>query len=340
MKINNCFIVAELSCNHLQKYDLAVKTLHAMKDAGADAVKLSIEDPDGGITIDCDNKYFKISGGTPWDGKTLYDLYKNETHTPWNWHQKLMKLSSDLGMICFSTATCLKTVDFLESISNPIYKIASFEITDIGLIEHAASKGKPMIISTGIASFSEIEEAVKACCRVGNNDTTLLKCVSTYPSVVGEVNLKVMGDMRDAFGVSVGLSDHSLNTEVVIAAVALGACMVEKHFILDRKLGGPDCEFSMEPNEFKEMVEAIRLTERALGTVDYTITKRIEQARLFSRSLFVVEDVKKGNIITEQNVRSIRPGHGLSPKHLKEIIGKHASRDLERGTPLEWDMVE
>lgn len=336
---NECFIVAELSCNHLQRYELAVDTLRAMKSAGADAVKLNVDDPDGGITIDCDNEYFRISGGTLWDGRTLYQLYKNESYTPWDWHAKLMKLSSELGMVCFSTPSCKKTVDFLESIGNPIYKIASFEITDIGLIEYTASKMKPMIISTGIASFSDIEEAVGACRKAGNNDITLLKCVSTYPSLLEEINLKVIPDMWDTFGVRVGLSDHSLNADVAVAAVALGACIIEKHFILDRKLGGPDAVFSMEPAEFKRMVESIRSVEKALGVVDYTITERMKKSRLFSRSLFAVTDIKKGDIITEQNVRSIRPGYGLHPRHLKEILGKRVLNDIKKGTPFCWSMI-
>lgn len=337
---NKCFIVAELSCNHLQRYDLAVDTIKAMKDAGADAVKFSLDNPDGGITIDCQNEYFRIKGGTPWDGQTLYQLYKKQTDTPWDWHSKLMKLSWELGMVAFSTPTCKKGIDFLESINNPIYKIASFEITDIGLIEYAASKMKPMIISTGIASYAEIKEAVEVCRLAGNSDITLLKCVSTYPSVLEEMNLKVIPDLRDVFGVKVGLSDHSLNIEVAVAAVALGACVVEKHFILDRKLGGPDAEFSMEPAEFKRMGQAIRSVEKALGAVDYTVTEGMKKSRVFSRSLFVVEDIKKGQIITEQNVRSIRPGYGLHPRYLKEILGKHACKDLERGMPFSREMVE
>jgi len=337
---NKCFIVAELSCNHLQRYDLAVETIKAMKVAGADAVKLSLDDPDGGITIDCDKEYFQISEGTPWDGKTLYQLYKNETYTPWDWHAKLMKLTSELGMVSFSTPSCKKSVDFLESIGNPIYKIASFEITDIGLIEYVAAKKKPIMISTGIASFSDIEEAVAACHRVGNNDITLLKCVSTYPAQLDEINLKVIPDLREKFGVKVGLSDHSLNTDIVVAAVALGACVVEKHVILDRKLGGPDAEFSLMPDEFGEMVRAIRSVEKALGKVDYNVTMRMQKSRVFSRSLFVVEDIKRGDLITEQNVRSIRPGHGLHPRYLKEILGKYASHDLKKGTPFFRSMID
>jgi len=336
---DRCFIVAELSCNHMQRYDLAVETVKAMKTAGADAVKLSIDDPDGGITIDSNKECFKISGGTPWDGKTLYQLYKNETYTPWDWHSRLMKLSSDLGMIAFSTPSCKKTIDFLESIGNPIYKIASFEITDIGLVEYAASKMKPIMISTGIASLVEIEEAVAVCRKAGNEDITLLKCVSTYPSRLDEINLKVIPDMRDKFNVKVGLSDHSLDADVAVAAVALGACVVEKHFILDRKLGGPDAEFSMMPDEFSKMASAIRSTEKALGRIDYTVTEHMERSRLFSRSLFVVEDMKKGDIVTERNVRSIRPGHGLHPRHLKEILGKRVLRDLEKGTPFCRSMI-
>ncbi|HQF37153.1 MAG TPA: pseudaminic acid synthase [Candidatus Dojkabacteria bacterium] len=331
------FIIAELSANHNQNFDLAVKTIKAMKEAGADAVKLQTYTPNT-ITIDCDKKYFQIKEGL-WKGKTLYQLYQ-EAYTPWEWQPKLKKLAEDLGMVCFSSAFDKTAVDFLEKMNVPAYKVASFEITDIPLIEYVASKGKPVIMSTGIATLSDIEEAVNACKRMVNDQIILLKCTSAYPAPIEEANLLTIPNMKETFGTVVGLSDHTLGSSVAIASVALGAKVIEKHFILDRKLGGPDAAFSMEPDEFKQMVKSIREVEEALGKVTYDLTDKQKKSRTFSRSLFVVKDMKKGEVFTEENVRSIRPGYGLETKYLKEVLGKRAKRDIEKDTPLSWEMVE
>jgi pseudaminic acid synthase len=309
-----------------------------MKEAGADAVKLQTYTPDT-ITIDCDNEYFQIKQGTLWDGKTLYQLYK-EAYTPWEWQPELKKLAEDMGLICFSSPFDKTAVDFLEKMNVPAYKVASFEITDIGLIEYIASKGKPIIISTGIASLVDIEEAINACKRMGNNKIALLKCTSEYPTPLEDVNLRTIPDMIERFGTVVGLSDHTLGISVPIAAVALGAKIIEKHFILDRKLGGPDSAFSLEPEEFRTMVKSVRESEKALGNVIYELTEKIKKSREFSRSLFIVEEMKAGETFTEINIKSIRPGFGLPPKHLSEVLGKKAMKDIKRGTPLEWSLVE
>ncbi len=336
--MNKTFIIAELSANHRQKLDLALKTIDAIKSSGADAVKIQTYTPDT-ITINCDNEYFQINQGTLWDGRFLYDLYK-EAYTPWEWHDELKNYAESLGLNFFSTPFDFTAVDFLEIKNVLIYKIASFEITDIPLIEYTASKGKPMIISTGIASISDIQESVDTCRKVGNNDITLLKCTSSYPSTIDEANLKTMVNMKETFNVKVGLSDHTLGSDVAVAAVVLGAEVVEKHFILDRNIGGPDASFSMEPAEFKAMVNSIRNVEKAIGSVTYELSKKTIKNREFSRSLFVVENIKKGELFTEKNVRSIRPGFGLPPKYLKDIIGKKANIDIEKGTPLKWGMFD
>ena len=332
------FIVAELSANHAQDLSLAKETIHAMKEAGADAVKLQTYTPDT-MTIDSRREHFLIKQGTLWDGKTFYDLYK-EAYTPWEWHEELKELAEKLGLVFFSTPFDKTAVDFLEKLEVPIYKIASFEITDIPLIEYVASKGKPVIISTGIATLSDIEEAVNACRRVGNDRIVLLKCVSAYPTPLEDVNLRTIPNMAETFGCPVGLSDHTLGISVPIAAVALGARVIEKHFILSKDIDSPDREFSLTPEEFGEMVKAVREVEKALGKVTYELTEKMKRGREFVRSLFVVRDVKKGEVFTEENVRSIRPGYGLHPKYLKDILGKRAKRDIERGTPLSWDLVE
>jgi pseudaminic acid synthase len=332
------FIIAELSANHNQNYETALKTIKAAKKAGADAIKLQTYTPDT-ITIDCDNKHFQIKGGTLWDGNTLYELYK-KTYTPWEWQPKLKKNAEDLGLICFSSPFDKTAVDFLEKIKVPAYKIASYEIVDIPLIEYAASKGKPMIISTGIATLVDIKAAVKACKHVGNNQIALLKCSSIYPTPLKEINLKTISDLKKKFKTIIGLSDHTLTDSIAIASVVLGAKIIEKHFILKRNLGGPDAPFSMEVEEFKRMVQSIRQVEKALGEVSYKLTEKIKTARKYSRSLFVVKNSKKGEIFTEKNLRSIRPGDGLHPKYLKDILGKKAKVDIKKGTPLSWKQVE
>ena len=331
-------IVAELSANHNHDIEIAKETIKAMKSSGADAVKIQTYTADT-ITIDCKNDYFMIDQGTLWDGKNLYELYK-EAFTPWEWHDELKETAESLGMIFFSTPFDITAVDFLEQKNVPLYKIASFEITDIPLIEYAASKGKPMIISTGIADAGDIQCAVDACRKEGNNDITLLQCTSSYPAPVEMANIRMIPNLEKTFGVKAGLSDHTLGSAVAVGAVALGAHMIEKHFILDRTVGGPDSTFSMEPKDFKRMVEDIRIVERAMGTIDYSLTDKKKRNRKFSRSLFVVKDISGGDEINEKNVRSIRPGYGLHPKYLREIQGKTARRNLKKGEPLDWNMVE
>lgn len=332
------FIIAELSANHLQKFNLAVDTIKAMKKSGANAVKLQTYTPDT-ITIDSDNEYFQINQETLWDNKTLYQLYQ-EAYTPWEWQPKLKKIAEELGLICFSSPFDRASVDFLEEMNVPAYKVASFEITDIPLIEYIASKGKPVIISTGIATLADIEEAVNTCRRMGNNQIALLKCTSAYPAPLEESNLRTIPHLTDTFNTVVGLSDHTLGISAPIASVALGAKIIEKHFILNRKIGGPDAAFSMEPEEFRLMVEAIRDVEKALGTVNYDLTEKTKKSREFSRSLFAVDDIIAGESLTEENVRSIRPGFGLHPRYLEQIIGKNARTDIKKGTPLDWGLIE
>jgi pseudaminic acid synthase len=332
------FIVAELSANHRQKFNLAEKTIKAAAKAGADAIKLQTYTPDT-ITINCNNEYFKIRQGTLWDGKTLYQLYQ-EAYTPWEWQPKLKKIAEKLGLEFFSTPFDKTAVDFLEKMNVPAYKVASFEITDIPLIEYISSKGKPIIISTGIATLSDIEEAINTCKRMGNDQIALLKCTSAYPTSLNEVNLRTMPHLAETFKTVVGISDHTLTISVPIAAVALGAKIIEKHFILDRNLGGPDAAFSLEPKEFEAMVKAVREVEKALGDVRYELTDRIKRNREFSKSLFVVEDIKLGEPFTEKNVKSIRPGYGLHPRYYREVLGKKARKNIKKGTPLSWDLVE
>ncbi|MCX7797078.1 MAG: pseudaminic acid synthase [Melioribacter sp.] len=344
MKIGNfnlnekVLIIAELSANHNQKFEIAVESIKAIKECGADAVKLQTYTPDT-ITIDCDNEYFQIKQGTIWDGITLYELYKN-AYTPWHWQPKLKQIAEELGLICFSTPFDKTAVDFLEEMNVPAYKVASFEITDIPLIEYIASKGKPIIISTGIATEEEIQDAVNACRRMNNNQIALLKCTSEYPTPIEDSNLNTIPLLREKFDTVVGLSDHSLGTIVPVTSIALGARIIEKHFILDRKLGGPDASFSLEPHEFKKMIEEIRLAEKALGKASLELSEKIIKSRKFARSLFVVRDIKAGEVFTEENVKSIRPSNGLPPKYLKEIIGKKAKVNINRGTPLSWELIE
>jgi len=329
---NQVYIIAELSANHNQDFNQAVALIKAAKEAGADAVKIQTYTPDT-ITIDCDSEFFKIGKGTIWEGKNLYSLYK-EAFTPWEWQPKLKKIANDLGMDLFSTPFDFSSVDFLEKMDVPAYKVASFEIVDIPLIRKIAQKGKPVILSTGMASLAEIKEAVNAIRNEGNDQIALLKCTSAYPAVPEDMNLKTIPDMENVFHVPVGLSDHTLGISIPIAAVVLGACIVEKHFTLSRQTPGPDSAFSLEPHEFKAMVEAIRETEKALGRICYEVSEHEKASLVFRKSLFVVKDIKQGERFTEENVRSIRPGYGLAPKYLPEIIGKPAKNDLKRGTPF------
>ncbi|OHD85545.1 MAG: pseudaminic acid synthase [Sulfuricurvum sp. RIFCSPLOWO2_02_FULL_43_45] len=331
------FIIAELSANHNGSLDTALRTIDAMKESGADAIKLQTYTPDT-ITLDCDSDMFTISQGTLWDKRKFYDLY-GSAMTPWEWHPILFDHAKNLGMEAFSSPFDPTAVDFLFELDVPAYKIASFEITDIPLIEYTASKGKPIIISTGIATLSDIEEALDACRRVGNNQITLLKCTSAYPAALEEMNLLTIEDMKNRFGVGVGLSDHTMSLAAPVAAVALGARIIEKHFILDRGMGGEDSAFSLEPHEFKAMADAVRDTEKLLGKVTYELSEKSLKSREFSRSLFIAEDVKAGEIITERNVRSVRPGFGLPPKYLPEILGKKFTADYPKGTPMTYNHI-
>lgn len=335
--MSKTFIVAELSANHGHKQEVALESVRAAKEAGADAVKIQTYTADT-ITLNCDADDFKVKG-TLWDGRTLYDLYQ-EAYTPWEWHQAIFDEAKKCGLICFSTPFDKTAVDFLEDLGNPIMKIASFEITDIPLIEYAAKKGKPMVISTGIAMPEDIELAVKTCKDAGNDDVTLLKCTSSYPAPIEDANLMTMLDMKKRYGVKVGLSDHTMGYDVAVAAVALGATMVEKHFIMDRSIGGPDAAFSMEKEEFAAMVKVIRNIEKALGEVIYPTNPSKIKGREFSRSLYVAENVKAGDIITEKNVRSVRPGYGLHPKYLPEVLGKYFIKDCEKGERFCSEMVK
>ena len=330
------FIIAELSANHNGKLDLAIETIHAAKRAGADAIKLQTYTADT-ITIDSDKPDFLIEG-TIWNGRRLHELYK-EAFTPWEWHARLFEEAKSVGLACFSSPFDFSAVDFLETINTPAYKIASFEITDIPLIEYVASKGKPVILSTGIATLADIELALEACKRVGNHQIALLKCTSSYPAPIEEANMAMIADFKARFGVVSGLSDHTMGPTVPIVATCFGAKIIEKHFILDRSIGGPDASFSLNEAEFADMVKAIRDTEKAIGTVEYTLTPKQEAGKVFSRSLYFVRNMQKGEKISHENVRSIRPGYGLHPRHLGEIIGKQVNCDIEKGTRVSFDLL-
>lgn len=332
------YVVAELSANHGQDIGKALELVRAAHEAGADAVKLQTYTPDS-MTIASDKEYFRIGGGTLWDGRTLYDLY-GEAYTPWEWHAELQREAHALGLDFFSTAFDDTAVDFLEELDVPVHKVASFELVDIPLIEKMAQTGKPLILSTGMATFEEIREAVDAARNAGAEQILLLKCTSAYPAPPEAMNLRTIPHMAEQFGAPVGLSDHTPGIAVPVAAVTMGACMVEKHFTLRRSDGGPDSAFSLEPHEFREMVQAIRVAEKALGTVHYGATGEDANGLAYRRSLFVVRDVAEGEVLTGENVRSIRPGYGLAPKHLARVLGKRAARAIERGTPLEWEMIE
>lgn len=331
------FIIAELSANHNGSIETAIETIRAAKRAGANCIKFQTYTADT-ITIDSRKDDFLIKG-TIWNGKNLHDLYQ-EAYTPWEWHKKLFDVAEEEGLVCFSSPFDKSSVDFLENLNVPAYKIASFEITDIPLIEYVASKGKPVIISTGIATEEDIQLALDACYRMGNHDVALLKCTSSYPAPIEEANMKMIQDFSERFGVIAGLSDHTMGSIVPVVATCFGAKIIEKHFILDRAIGGPDASFSMNEQEFAEMVKAIRDAEKAIGIVDYSLTEKQQKGRDFSRSLYVVKDVKAGELITEENVRSIRPGYGLHPKHLSKILGKTFSQDAEKGERVSLALVQ
>ena len=332
------YVVAEVSANHNRDFDCAAELLREIEAAGADAVKLQTYTPDT-LTLRADSAPFRIRGDTLWDGRTLHDLYR-EAYMPWEWQPRLKEIADGLGLDLFSTAFDPSAVDFLERLGVPVHKVASFEIVDIPLIEKMARTGKPLIISTGMATLGEIEEAIGAARGAGAQQIALLKCTSAYPAPPEEMNLRTIPNLAEAFQVPVGLSDHTLGVAAAVAAVALGACIVEKHVTLSRSIPSPDSAFSLEPHQLRAMVEAIRAVEKALGTVRYGAGEHEAKSRVFRRSLFAVRDVKAGEPFTEDNVRSIRPGHGLHPRHLGEIMGRRAKRDVARGTPLAWDLVE
>ncbi|MCB1182659.1 pseudaminic acid synthase [bacterium] len=331
------FVVAELSANHGHDYDTARRLVEAAARAGADAVKVQTYTPDT-LTIACDRPEFRIGTGTQWEGRTLHDLYA-EAHMPWDWQPRLMAAAAELGVPLFSTPFDEKAVDFLEDMGVACHKIASFELVDLPLIRKAAATGKPLIMSTGMASADEVAEAVATARAAGAGGLVLLKCTSAYPATPDSMNLRTIGDLAARFGVPAGLSDHTLGIAVPVAAVALGACMVEKHITLRRADGGPDAAFSLEPDEFGAMVQAVRVAEQALGEVRYGVGVSEEASRVFRRSLFVVADVAAGEELTTENVRAIRPGYGLHTRHLDEVLGRRASRDIARGTPLGWELV-
>ncbi|WP_370088952.1 pseudaminic acid synthase [Ekhidna sp.] len=331
------FIIAELSANHNGSLETALETIKAAKRAGADAIKLQTYTADT-MTIDSDLDDFIIKG-TVWEGQNLYKLYQ-EAYTPWEWHEALFKEAADQGLICFSSPFDISAVDFLEKLNVPAYKIASFEITDIPLIEYVASKKKPIILSTGIATIEDINLALETCRNAGNNDLVLLKCTSSYPAPIEEANMRMVSDFAQKFGVLTGLSDHTIGSTAPVVATCFGAKVIEKHFILDRSIGGPDATFSMNEEEFTLMVKSVREAEKAIGAVNYDLTEKQIAGKRFSRSLYVVENIKKGEALSEKNVKSIRPGYGLHPKHYNEIIGKTVNHDLEKGTRLSFDYID
>ena len=329
---NGTYIIAELSANHGGQISIAKDTIKAAKEIGADAIKLQTYTADT-ITLNCDKDDFIIKGGTLWDDKKLYDLY-TEAYLPWEWHKELFDYAREIGIDIFSTPFDKSAVDFLEQFEPSAYKIASFEITDYELVRYTASKMKPIIISTGIATMDEIQDAVDICRRVGNNDIVLLKCTSAYPAPLEDANLLTIADMRETFGVNIGFSDHTLGYLAPVVAVTLGAKVIEKHFILDKSIGGADASFSLDYQEFAEMVKAIRECEKLLGTITYNKDDTKIKGREFSRSLYISSKIKKGELFSEANIKSVRPSYGLHPKYLKDILGKEAKKDYEFGTPL------
>lgn len=334
---SGCFIVAEISANHGQNFNRAVALIKKAKECGADAIKFQCYTPDT-LTIDCNNKYFRIKH-PKWGGQTLYQLYQ-KAYTPWHWFKKLKKIADDLGIIFFATAFDKTSVDFLEQLRVSVHKIASFELVDLPLIEYMAKTKKPLILSTGMATISEIEKTVNTAKSAGAKDIILLKCVSSYPANPEDMNLKTIPHMKELFNCPVGLSDHTLGIGISIAAVSLGAVMVERHFTLSRAQKTPDSFFSIEPQELKELVENIRIVEKALGKVRYGLMLEEKKSRIFRRSLFAVKDIKKEEVFTEDNVKSIRPANGLKPEYLKIILGKKAKKNIKKGTPLRWELVE
>ena len=335
---DKCFIIAELSANHNGSKEVAIETIKAAKRAGADAIKFQTYTADT-ITLDSKKDDFKLKQGTIWDGMYLHDLYQ-QAYTPWDWFEELYKIAHEEGLIAFSSPFDKTAVDLLESLDNPIYKIASFEITDIPLIEYCAKTMKPIIISTGIATDEDIQLAVDTCRNVGNKDITLLKCTSSYPAPIEEANLVMIKDLKERFNVKSGLSDHTMGIVTPVVAVTLGATVIEKHFILNKEIGGPDASFSLDETEFTQMVNAVRDAEKATGKISYQLTDKIKSGREFSRSLYITTDVKKGDFLTEENIRSVRPGFGMHPKYYNEVLGKKFNNDFDKGTALNKDCFE
>ncbi len=327
------FIIAELSANHGGKIEIAKESIKVAKEIGANAIKLQTYTADT-LTLDSDREDFIIKGGTLWDDRKLYDLYK-EAYLPWEWHKELFDYAREIGIDIFSSPFDKSAVDFLEQFNPSAYKIASFEITDYELIRYTASKGKPIIISTGIATIDEIQDAIDICRSEGNSDIVLLKCTSSYPAPLEDANLKMIPNLAETFGVISGFSDHTIGSIAPITAVTLGAKVIEKHFIIDKSIGGADAEFSMDKQEFSDMVKAVRDTEKLLGRVDYSMSAKKRKSRQFSRSLYVAKDIKKGEVFTEENIRSVRPGYGMHPKYLKDILGNIAYRDYIYGDRYE-----
>ncbi|MFW2555649.1 pseudaminic acid synthase [Aliarcobacter butzleri] len=330
---NGTFIIAELSANHNGSLQTALDSIKAAKECGANAIKLQTYTADT-LTLNSRNEDFMISGGTLWDGRNLYELYQ-EAYTPWEWHKELFDYARSLDIDIFSTPFDKTAVDFLETLNPTAYKIASFEITDYELVRYTASKQKPIIISTGIATIDEIQDVVNICKSVGNENIILLKCTSEYPAPLNEANLKTISNMKETFGVEVGFSDHTLGIVAPVVAVTLGAKVIEKHFIIDKSIGGADCGFSMDKKEFKQMVEAIRDTEKLIGVVDYSLNEKRKKQRRFARSLYISSDIKKGEVFTLENIKSVRPFYGLHPKYLNDILGKVAKKDYKFGNRLE-----
>ncbi len=332
------FVIAEMSANHLMDYDRAVAIIKAAKDAGADAIKLQTYTPDT-ITLNCEDPCFQITQGTIWDGTTLYKLYQT-AYTPWEWQPKLKEVAESMGLVFFSSPFDLTSIDFLEELQVPVYKVASFEMNDIPFIRKIARTGKPIIMSTGVSYLADIELALQTCKEEGNENVILLKCCSAYPSPYEDINLNTIPSMGDIFDCTVGLSDHTMGFAVAGAAVAVGAKVIEKHLTLSRADGGADAAFSMEPQEFKEMVAQIRIIEKAMGKVTYELTPKQKASRDHARSLFVAQDMKAGDVFTPQNLRSVRPSCGLHTKYYEELLGKRISRDAPLGTPMSWDLVQ
>jgi len=331
-----CYLIAEMSANHAGDLSRALEIVHAAKEAGADCIKTQTYTADT-LTINCDNDYFAIHEG-PWQGRTLYDLYK-EAHTPWDWLARIKEEADKVGLDFLSTPFDRTAVDFLAELGVNSYKVASFELNDLPLIRYIAGKGKPIIASTGMASLGEIERAVRTVRESGDPSLCLLKCSSAYPAVPDDMNLRTIPHLAQTFAVPVGLSDHTLGSAAAVAAVVLGACAIEKHFCLSRSIPNPDAAFSLEPEEFRRMRDDIRSVERALGSVKYGVSAQEEGSAVFRRSLFVVEAMQEGEVFTSENLRSIRPGYGLAPRHYDEVIGRRATRAIDRGTPLAWDLV-